>query len=230
MRKLVDNMGCGLAGKMGFLARWVVVLITVLISASTAVATPTMTVDCEHYLNDYSPAHVGDELQVIYTVTNTSEPGNSNKMLDFTLPAGSNQGVYDAVSGNGWAFEIDADSTRFYQGSSPALQSGEQMVLELYSTILTVSQDWAAATARGVEIPTQFPPVLVDVPGDLHTLAGDISGDGIVDANDVGMMAENWLAEGAGNVADISAGGLVDFVDFAMLANDWGKQEPWYVP
>jgi hypothetical protein len=68
------------------------------------------------------------------------------------------------------------------------------------------------------------------LPVPLHTLAGDISGDGIVDANDAGMMAENWLVEAAGNIADISLDGRVDFVDFAMLANDWGKQEPWYVP
>jgi hypothetical protein len=222
-------MGCRLAGKMGFLAGWVVALVTVLVGASAAVATPMMTVEYEWSISNYNPSTPQNELLIQYLVTNTSEHSSANNMIRFTLPSGSNSGVYDFAAPNGWSGVITQSETVF-TGNGNYIPAGGEGLFELYSTDTGMHQDNATAMAAGNCYDIPFAPVPVDVPGDLHTLAGDISGDGIVDANDVGMMAENWLAEGAGNVADISAGGLVDFVDFALLANDWGKQEPWYVP
>jgi hypothetical protein len=49
----------------------------------------------------------------------------------------------------------------------------------------------------------------------------DCSNDGIVDANDLLMLGEHWLAEGVLLVEDINRDGVVDFADFAVIALRW---------
>lgn len=132
--------------------------------AQKARASPSMTVDNEFYQNDFNPAHPGNELQGIYTVTNTSPNSGANNMIDFTLPAGSNQGVYDAIASNGWTFQIMQDYTKFISGNQLPLMPNEQTVFEMYSTKLDTATKMATATAQGIETHTQFDPVSVSVP------------------------------------------------------------------
>ena len=64
---------------------------------------------------------------------------------------------------------------------------------------------------------------------DFHELAGDIARNNTVDINDLGIIAQQWLASGCGSVnqwcarADIDNSTGVDFVDYALLAKDWTK-------
>jgi hypothetical protein len=52
---------------------------------------------------------------------------------------------------------------------------------------------------------------------------GDITGEGIVDTDDLKQMAEDWLQ--SGSLADIYpppyGDGVVDFKDLAVLAENW---------
>jgi hypothetical protein len=59
------------------------------------------------------------------------------------------------------------------------------------------------------------------------TLAGDITGDGTVDFEDLIIMAEQWLSPPGNPSADIApqpnGDGVVNFLDFAELAENWLK-------
>ena len=63
-------------------------------------------------------------------------------------------------------------------------------------------------------------------------LAGDFNGDGVVNKNDLGMFAANWLAGGMFGTApgeedwnytmyDVTRDGRMDFQDFALMAQNW---------
>jgi hypothetical protein len=56
--------------------------------------------------------------------------------------------------------------------------------------------------------------------------SGDITGEGVVDIDDLVRMAEDWLK--SGSLADIYppppyGDDIVDFQDFAALADNWLK-------
>jgi hypothetical protein len=56
------------------------------------------------------------------------------------------------------------------------------------------------------------------------SIRGDLNADGVVDFQDLSMMAVAWLTNDA--TADIEppgGDGIVDFKDFAVLAENWGK-------
>ena len=148
---------------------------------------PVMEIDSDIY--------VGPDFGFIgsYTVTNTSPQAEHNNMIEFTLPAGTNQGVYDAVAPTGWLLTINSDNTVF-TGNGNYIAPGNQELFELYSTDLNIHQDYAEADGSGPPDGLTFDPVLVDVPGEyLRTLEADIYFDGIVDANDLRQMTDEWL-------------------------------------
>jgi hypothetical protein len=133
-------------------------------SPKKAEASPTMTVETESYISEYLSSHPGNELQIIYTVTNTTLGSSSfDEMINFKLPAGSAQGVYDAVAPNNWSFAINLDDTLFSADGPGAYiaPSGGEGVFELYSTFLDVTQKDAIAMSNGSGA---FNPVSVDVP------------------------------------------------------------------
>ena len=96
-----------------FILAWMIVLC----AAGLVYAEPVMDISYSSAIgnHDLDFFYVGDELLIQYTVSNNSDPGNSNNMIDFTLPAGVNQGVYDAVAPTNWTFTINADNT-FFEG------------------------------------------------------------------------------------------------------------------
>jgi hypothetical protein len=55
---------------------------------------------------------------------------------------------------------------------------------------------------------------------------GDVSGDCVVDFNDLEIMSGEWLQSGEA-AADVSEDGTVDFHDYAMLANHWLELKLW---
>ncbi len=52
-------------------------------------------------------------------------------------------------------------------------------------------------------------------------VAGDLNGDGLVDAADLRIIAEGWLTDDPD--ADINGSGNVDLVDFTILSQTWNK-------
>jgi hypothetical protein len=57
-------------------------------------------------------------------------------------------------------------------------------------------------------------------------IAGDISGDGKVNFEDLKILAEQWLQSPgtpSADIAPISTDGIVNFLDFAVLAENWMK-------
>ena len=54
----------------------------------------------------------------------------------------------------------------------------------------------------------------------------DLDGDSKVTLADFAILAENWLASGAGNPADITGNGRVDETDLAILLDHWLQNCP----
>jgi len=65
---------------------------------------------------------------------------------------------------------------------------------------------------------TEYTTVKVDV----AALTGDITGDGIVNLSDFGMMKVNFGYPGTRRQGDLNRDGLIDLVDFAMLKDVFG--------
>ena len=180
----------------------------VLCAAGSVQAEPTMDIQSSYVEADFDDwkdpgeQHPGDELRLMYSVENTSQPGTQNNMINFTLPAGSNLGVYEVLAPSGWSFAINADNT-FFSGNGNVIEP--QSILSgfhLYSTDLNIHQDYATATAEGIGATVPFQPELTDVPGEYpRTLEADIYFDGIV-----------------------------NLLDFAVLAGEWMDEEDWYSP
>ncbi|KKM82605.1 hypothetical protein LCGC14_1317960 [marine sediment metagenome] len=60
------------------------------------------------------------------------------------------------------------------------------------------------------------------------TLQADINGDGIVDANDIKIMASEWGKEqidDEGFRSDFNNDGIVDLKDLAVMADHWLEEK-----
>jgi hypothetical protein len=55
----------------------------------------------------------------------------------------------------------------------------------------------------------------------------DLSGNCIVDYADLDIMANDWLASGAGLAADLRQDNVINFKDFAILADSWLEELLW---
>lgn len=59
-------------------------------------------------------------------------------------------------------------------------------------------------------------------------IEGDITGDNVVDFNDLALIAQSWtknVTEGGDNSPDITGDGKVNFYDYAIVAKNWMKHE-----
>ncbi len=86
---------------------------------------------------------------------------------------------------------------------------------------ITATLTWTAgsgAASHDVYLGT----VLSDV-NNAQRLLGDLNGNGIVDWNDISLLAEYWLLDPAGTepYAAVNTDNIVDFIDYALLAQDW---------
>ena len=190
---------------MRTLAVFILAGMIVLCAAGSVQAEPTMDIQIYKTQGDYLLENPGLENLWQYTVTNMSDAGSQNNMLDFTLPAGTNQGIFyagDATSG--WAVESGDpyNPGLDHMILEGLLTPGVSFTFDVYFTGDAFHQDYATATARGDEINVPFIPVSTDVPGEYpRTLEADIYFDGIV-----------------------------NLLDFAVLANEWMQEESWYSP
>ena len=56
---------------------------------------------------------------------------------------------------------------------------------------------------------------------ELPTLPADVNHDGIVNGQDIALVASNWLATGAGATGDVNNDGIVNGQDIALIASNW---------
>ena len=53
------------------------------------------------------------------------------------------------------------------------------------------------------------------------SLAGDVNNDGIVNGQDIALVASNWLSAGSNLPADANKDGIVNGQDIALIASNW---------
>jgi len=63
--------------------------------------------------------------------------------------------------------------------------------------------------------------VLLNVSSTSVELSGDVNGDGIVNGQDIALIASNWLATGSGAAGDANHDGIVNGQDIALVASNW---------
>jgi len=57
-----------------------------------------------------------------------------------------------------------------------------------------------------------------------YIIAGDLTGDLIVDTKDLAIFSNNWLViKTPHSEPDFNNDGIVNFKDFAMMAQSWAK-------
>jgi beta-glucanase (GH16 family) len=77
------------------------------------------------------------------------------------------------------------------------------------------TSDWIQIDNISVTVYTQPPTT---------GIRGDLNVDGIVDFQDLGIMADEWLTDGTtADIEPAEGDGIVDFRDFAVLAENWLK-------
>jgi hypothetical protein len=87
----------------------------------------------------------------------------------------------------------------------------------------TATLSWTAGLgAKSHDV--YFGTVLNDV-NNAQRLLGDLNGNGIVDKNDMLLLAEYWLLNPAGTepYAGVDDDNIVDFFDYALFSQDWMK-------
>jgi hypothetical protein len=111
---------------------------------------------------DSDPLPFGGILTIEYFVSNTSNPGDANNLIQFSVSAGSSHGVYDAGAASGsWTATINYDNTIFSGG---IISPGGANTFSIYSTYTNTTTGTANAVAEGNPIPENFPSQSVPIP------------------------------------------------------------------
>lgn len=95
-------------------------------------------------------------LTIEYFVQNTSPLGDANNLIRFTVPAGTNQGVYTASSPGAWTIAIYSDETVF-AGDGGYIAPNSSDTFRLFSYFLSTSVGEAGAVAAGFDSDPNVP-------------------------------------------------------------------------
>ncbi len=164
--------------------------------------------------NRISKTRVGREIfdyEFTITLKNNSDVNVSNVQLEL-LDASENVTI------------IDSQVNFAYIAAGQAADSDDTFIIQVDRSVpIDVTKiSWRAIyEADGFTLETES---LTRIELEDAT-AGDISGDGKIDFEDLSRLAEMWLWTGqAGEIAeDIFADGIVNFKDFAKIAEGWGN-------
>ena len=63
----------------------------------------------------------------------------------------------------------------------------------------------------------------------LVPLSGDATGDGIVNGQDIALIASHWLSTGTNIPGDTNHDGIVNGQDVSQIASNWLQTAAWYV-
>ena len=73
---------------------------------------------------------------------------------------------------------------------------------------------------------TSAPGDYVGVNLGITALAGDVNFDGIINGQDIALIASNWLATGSRGAGDANGDGIVNGQDIALIASNWLQTLP----
>ncbi|MDD5706743.1 MAG: hypothetical protein PHR35_12545 [Kiritimatiellae bacterium] len=104
-----------------------------------------------------------DESEYVYLLSNLSTPGDANNLISFTVPAGSDRGVYSAAAPTGWDPEILPDCTLFHNNGN-YIAPNDSNNFYLYSTLIGTGSGWADGWS---DLNGPFPPFSVQIPAAL---------------------------------------------------------------
>ncbi len=157
-----------------------------------------------------------------------SQPDN-NVTLQVTLgEAGQQQPVHDVNVGLSNLIGQDPNTTLSIVGPNcvdindiPAASS------QVASFTVNVPRNVPASTYTGRIIVTSANAGNITIPVTVLTTAlEDLTYDGTIDTNDVGVFSNQWL-QSSGPPADFNMDGRVDFRDYAQLATAWLSEADW---
>lgn len=97
---------------------------------------------------NWNPLNPGDELRVSYNVQNQSDPGDANNLIQFSINAGSNHGVYNASAPSGWTIAYNNDSTIF-SGNGDYIPPSGGATFRLFSYNTNTTTGTATAVSDG---------------------------------------------------------------------------------
>lgn len=115
----------------------------------------------------------------------------------------------------GWA-ENQSDSTQLVESvfsGSTTIAPGGSYSLGIIHNLATGTQDLEAEFGTAANLLN-----VTNVTFDAFFTAGDLNGDGNVDAADAGVMFANW---GNGGAGDLNGDGLIDAADASTLFANW---------
>ncbi len=105
-----------------------------------------------------------DTLRISYLVQNQSSPGDANNLIQFSVSAGLDHGVYNAyISVGSWTASILQDQTIF-SGNGSAIPPSGGALFHLFSYNTQTATGTANAIAAGDPLPEHFPSQSVPIP------------------------------------------------------------------
>jgi len=206
--------------------------------------------DCDEYQLSYTvqpgDSFIGKKLGILFVNTSTYGGGIwvgfDNVRLDVDSPLlagnpspsdGSADVVYDVILA--WTPGVDANAHDVYLGTDlSSVSSATTSSSEYMGRVDTNSYDVNGYDPCGLEFYTTYH-WRVDGVNGLDSLesevwdftvrrAADFSCDGVVNRQDLGILAADWLNSGPSIVAEAHKDHRVDFKDYGILADTWH----WY--
>ncbi len=113
---------------------------------------------------NWNASNPGDELRISYLIQNQSSPGDANNLIQFSVSAGLDHGVYNASTpGGNWTASILQDQTIFSgNGSYIAPNSSDTFRIFSYNTQpATGTANAIASFPEGTPFPSQSVPIPV---------------------------------------------------------------------
>lgn len=125
-------------------------------------------------MGDYDPNNPGNEALWSYLVVNRTIGGFSESMQRVVLPAGSEDGVFEATAPPGWNTQIGVDQTTFWSDSDLIGPCGGLGFFQLYSDYLGSRIDVLEAVPIGEG---SFSPVTTCFPQASTGCSSDLDGE-----------------------------------------------------
>lgn len=122
-------------------------------------------------------------------------------------------------NGSGWQY--DSITSRCIDAGNPGCPLGGELMTipvdpdHLRGRNLRIDMGGCGGTAESSMPPHNW------------AMLADVTNDGTVDAADLAVLSEQWLAGTAKNPCDFNRDGIVNLADFTALAYDWLSETSW---
>lgn len=144
------------------------------------------------------------------TATYTDPSGNAQSFLVSTLPSFSYSQAYNDGGTPFGAF-----------GTAYVIDNLWTFTLPQDTASLTLSFGWGVTSSalQALSVDTSLSSASTG-----PSLPGDLNDDGIVNSQDLALVASSWMASGK-NVADVNGDGIVNSQDLAIVSSNWLKTD-----